>query len=177
VQGHVQEVRHIIKSHKELLHCNGNSTFMCLWAIYIVPGSVHIFPRAEKADPSWEYIICSQTHECGNWDWGPDRIPFLRIFVSNFTAFCICSVVTKMHMHTHSDHSSLTYEVCKTRPFLTVSSFQRHHKVIFMRSDFCVGDIAVIKLSHSIILNTNCKAFAHWENKYRKAPSLDFVHW
>ncbi len=46
-------------------------TFMCLWAIYIFPGSVHIFPPAEKTDPSWEYIIRSQTHECGNWDWDP----------------------------------------------------------------------------------------------------------
>ncbi len=36
------------------------STFMCLWAIYIFPGSVHIFPPAEKADPSREYIIRSQ---------------------------------------------------------------------------------------------------------------------
>jgi hypothetical protein len=32
------------------------STFMCLWAIYIFPGSVYIFPPAEQADPSWEYI-------------------------------------------------------------------------------------------------------------------------
>ncbi len=62
------------------------STLMCLWAIYLFPGSVHIFPPAEKADPSWEYIIRSQTHECGNWDWGPD-IPFLGIFVSNFRHF------------------------------------------------------------------------------------------
>ncbi len=39
---------------------------MCLWAIYIFPGSVYIFPpSAEQADPSWEYIIRSQTHECG----------------------------------------------------------------------------------------------------------------
>ncbi len=45
-----------------------------------------LFPPAEKADPSWEYIIRSQTHECGNWDWGPD-IPFLGIFVSNFQHF------------------------------------------------------------------------------------------
>jgi hypothetical protein len=36
--------------------------------IYIFPGSVYIFPPAEQADPSWEYIIRSQTHECGNWD-------------------------------------------------------------------------------------------------------------
>jgi hypothetical protein len=62
------------------------STFMCLWAIYIFPGSVYIFPPAEQADPSWEYIIRSQTHECGNWDLGPD-IPFLGIFVSNFRHF------------------------------------------------------------------------------------------
>ncbi len=62
------------------------STFMCLWAIYIFPGSVNIFPPAEQADPSWEYIIRSQTHECGNWDWGPD-IPFLGIFVSYFRHF------------------------------------------------------------------------------------------
>jgi hypothetical protein len=54
--------------------------------IHIFPGSVHIFPPAEKADPSWEYIIRSQTHECGNRDWGPD-IPFLGIFVSNFRHF------------------------------------------------------------------------------------------
>ncbi len=62
------------------------STLMCLWAIYIFSGSVYIFPPAEQADPSWEYIICSETHECGNWDWGPD-IPFLGIFVSNFRHF------------------------------------------------------------------------------------------
>ncbi len=43
---------------------------MCLWAIYIVPGSVYIFPPAEQADPSREYIIRSQAHECWNWDWG-----------------------------------------------------------------------------------------------------------
>ena len=71
------------------------STFMCLWAIYIFPGSVHIFPSAETAAPSWEYIIRSQTHECGNWDWGPD-IPFLGIFVSNFRHF-VCAVQASPH--------------------------------------------------------------------------------
>ncbi len=59
---------------------------MCQWVIYIVPGSVYIFPPAEKADQSWEYINHSQTHECGNWDWDPD-IPFLGIFVSKFRYF------------------------------------------------------------------------------------------
>ncbi len=83
-------------------HSNSNSVYIFLFwelralspnfqihvsvRIYIFPGSVHIFPPAEKADPSWEYIIRSQTHECGNWDWGPN-IPFLGIFVSNFRHF------------------------------------------------------------------------------------------
>jgi hypothetical protein len=44
---------------------------MCLSAIYIFPGSVYVFPPAEQADPSWEYIIRSQTHECGNWAEAP----------------------------------------------------------------------------------------------------------
>jgi hypothetical protein len=81
-------------------------TFMCLWAINIFPGSVHIFPTAKKADPSWEYIIRSQTHECGNWDWGPD-IPFLGIFVSNFRHFVfavqegvfLCPVGGSVNLH------------------------------------------------------------------------------
>ncbi len=71
---------------------------MCLWAIYIFPGSVHIFPSAEKADPLWEYIIRSQTHECGNWDWGPD-IPFLGIFVSNFRHFVFAVYCNFMLSH------------------------------------------------------------------------------
>ncbi len=41
------------------------------------------FPAAEYADRSWEYINRSQTHECGNWDFG-HAILFVGIFVSNF---------------------------------------------------------------------------------------------
>ncbi len=65
------------------------STFMCLWAIYTVPGLpgvVYIFPPAEKPYRLWEYINRTQTHECGNWDWDPD-ILFLGIFVLKFRYF------------------------------------------------------------------------------------------
>ncbi len=61
---------------------------VCERFINVFPGSVHIFPLAETAAPLWEYIIRSQTHECGNWDWGPD-IPFLGIFASNFLRFSL----------------------------------------------------------------------------------------
>ncbi len=40
------------------------------------------------ADRSWEYINGSQTHECGNWDWGR-AIPRKGIHKWNFS----CSVV------------------------------------------------------------------------------------
>ncbi len=90
------------------------STFI-LWAIYIFPGSVHIFPTEEKADPSREYIIRSQTHECGNWDWGPD-IPFLGIFVSNFRHYVFAvhmSFRTKMFNFLHAVCMRYIYTLCK----------------------------------------------------------------
>ncbi len=84
---------HIATAFPFIYSFSGNSatsapipTFICLWAIYIFPGSVHIFHPAEKAEPMWEYIILSQTHKCGNWDWDPD-IPFLGMFFSNFRHF------------------------------------------------------------------------------------------
>jgi hypothetical protein len=70
------------------------STFMFPWAIYKFPGLVHIIPPAEKADPSLEYIIRSQKHECGNWDQDP-RYSFSGNICFKFLAFCLCSVVFK----------------------------------------------------------------------------------
>ncbi len=84
------------------MHCNGNSTYIfLLWELrglspnfrihvsvsdlYIPRIGTHI-SSSRKGRPSWEYIIRSQTHECGNWDWGPNS-PFLGIFVSNFRHF------------------------------------------------------------------------------------------
>ncbi len=55
------------------------STFMCLWAIYIFPGSVHIFPAAGRSIVG----IYKSFTESGNRDCGR-AVPFLGIFVSNF---------------------------------------------------------------------------------------------
>ncbi len=90
------------------LHCNGNSfyiflswelrglilapisTFICLWAIYIFPRSVHIFPPAEKADPSWVYNSPTDT-----WMWKlglRPRYSFTGNICFKFSAFCLRSV-------------------------------------------------------------------------------------
>ncbi len=71
------------------------STFMCLWAIYIVPGSVYsTYCLQQNREYIKEYINRSRTHECGNWDWDPN-IPFLGIFVSKFRYFVFAVLSAK----------------------------------------------------------------------------------
>ncbi len=69
------------------------STFMCLWAIYIFPRLVHVFPAAEQADRSWEYINRPQKHmnvEIGLWP----RSCFPGNTGFEFSVLCLCSVVS-----------------------------------------------------------------------------------
>ncbi len=63
------------------------STFRGLWAIYIFPPSVCLFCWRKYVDQSWDYINCSQSHECWNWGWGR-AIPRKGIHKWNFR----CSV-------------------------------------------------------------------------------------
>ncbi len=68
------------------------STFVCLWAIYVFPGSVHIFPTAEKADTSWEYMYNSLTD---TWMWKlglTPRYSFSGNICFEISVFCLCSV-------------------------------------------------------------------------------------
>ncbi len=44
------------------------STFICLWAIYIFPGLVHIFPCSRIGRPILEIYNLSQIYECRNWE-------------------------------------------------------------------------------------------------------------
>jgi hypothetical protein len=52
------------------------STFLCLWAIYILPRSVCLFCCRKISGLILESINRLQTHKCGNWDWGR-AIPLL----------------------------------------------------------------------------------------------------
>jgi hypothetical protein len=51
--------------------------------LYIPRIGPHIFLYQNRQIKSWECVNCSQTHECGNWDYG-SAITFLGIFVSDF---------------------------------------------------------------------------------------------
>ncbi len=59
----------------KILNKYSQKRIMFLWAIYIFPPSVFlpILLQERKVDRSWEFINCSQTHYCGNWDWRPLR--------------------------------------------------------------------------------------------------------
>jgi hypothetical protein len=67
------------------------STFMCLWAIYIFSGSVHIFPPAEKKGRPIVGIYNSLTD---TWMWKlglRPRYSFSGNICFKFSAFCLCS--------------------------------------------------------------------------------------
>ncbi len=63
----------------------------CVCERFIYSQDLSAYSAAGKyVDRSWEYINRSQTHECGNWDWGR-AIPFLVIFILNFR-YCVFAV-------------------------------------------------------------------------------------
>ncbi len=84
---------------RDMVHCKGNSVYMFLfWELRGLSPNFYIhvsvsdlyIPRigphissSRNGSSILGIIIRSQTHECGNWDLGPD-IPFLGIFASNF---------------------------------------------------------------------------------------------
>ena len=87
------------------------STFMCLWAIYILyyQHRRSAYSAAGKfVDRSWEDINRSQTHECGYWDWG-HAVPFLGIFDSVFR-YCIFAVWSVLDVAFYS----LVYNNCSS---------------------------------------------------------------
>jgi hypothetical protein len=54
-----------------IMFCLPVPTLIYLWEIYLFPGSVCQICCRKYVDRSWEYIIRSQTHECGKsglWD-------------------------------------------------------------------------------------------------------------
>jgi hypothetical protein len=86
-------IRHHSKSATLQRHNTENSEHIfpekelcCLSPNFHIPHDSTGLPILLQEDPSWEYINCSQTHECGNWDRGAAQFLFWefinRIFVA-----------------------------------------------------------------------------------------------
>ena len=80
------------------MFCLAVPTLIYLWDIYIFPGSVCLFCCREIYGRSWEYINRSQTHKCGNWDWGR-AIPIKGIH--NWEFPCSVSLWKNRHKRRH----------------------------------------------------------------------------
>ncbi len=110
---------------------------VCERFIYSQDRSTYSFFSSRKGRPNVGiYIIRSQTHECWNWDWGPD-IPFLGIFVSNFRHFvfavrwwCWCSG---------------RWWLSDVDAFLTVLAIWAWSKIVVVNGDADVADITIDK--------------------------------
>ncbi len=71
--------------------CSAISTFMCLWAIYIFPESVQIFPPSRKGRRIVE--IYNSLTDTWMWKLGlRPRYSFSGNICFKFSAFCLCSV-------------------------------------------------------------------------------------
>ncbi len=93
------------------------STFMCLWAIYLFLGSVHIFSCSRigtEADRSWEYINGSQRHM--NVEIGTEAAQFLSGNICfEFSALCLCSVRPGLFISAWSAGAGRAWNKCKKR--------------------------------------------------------------
>jgi hypothetical protein len=94
------------------MFCLPVPTLIYLWEIYIFLGSGRLFCCSKYVDQYWEYLNCSQTHECGNWDWGR-AIPRTGVQYING----IFVAVRKMRA-SHRQHVKIKYRknMCKGNP-------------------------------------------------------------
>ncbi len=118
-------------------HCNGNSVYIFLfWELrglspsfhihvsvsdLYFPGSVHIFPPAEKADPSWEYII-----RIWMWKLGlRPRYSFPGIICFKFSAFCLCSAESEWLNLFSSSRSYVQFSITNRQEQDTITNTNR----------------------------------------------------
>jgi hypothetical protein len=77
------------------------STFVCLWAIYIVPGAVYIYPPAEKA---WPMVGWYKSHaDAWMWKLGlRPRYSFSGNICFKISVFCLYSAATSVPWYSNS---------------------------------------------------------------------------
>jgi len=86
------------------MFCLPISTLIYLWEIYIFLGSVCLFCCSQVCGQILGIYKRSQTHECGNWDWGR-AIPRKGIHKWNFR----CSACAQIFIVVFSFHTMSCY--------------------------------------------------------------------
>ncbi len=78
----------------------------------------------------------SQTHKCGNWDWGR-AIPFLEIFVSNFRYCVFADCILSRMQSSSAPHESLekAWMIMQSLP----SSLKKSNQSLYKRRGFSIA--------------------------------------
>ncbi len=142
------------------------STFMRMWAIYIVPWLVCLFCWRKYVDRSWDYINRSQAHECWNWGWGC-AIPRKGIHEWDFC----CSVplaVGSLSFTMKNETLHLIAGFNYIQHILTNQSVPSHtHEWDFLTSLCCAEDWFYVqkrriwKYLHNTLLNALASIYFH----------------
>ncbi len=65
------EMKLLFPKHRVIIFCfQFPHAYICERFIYFQDRPAYS-AAGKYVDRSWKYINCTQTHECGNWDWGP----------------------------------------------------------------------------------------------------------
>ncbi len=105
------------------------STFMRLWAFYIIPWSVSLFCWRKYVYRSWDCIKRSQTHECWNWGWGR-AIPRKGIYKSDSPCSAVCHQAALNNEQTKVTNLPLAVDTDQWQ-WLSCSPFSFHSNVLW----------------------------------------------
>ncbi len=112
--------RHNTENSKENIHREGTARSQsqllhsCFCERFIYSRHRSAYSAAGKlVDRSWEYIDGSQTHECGNWDWGRANSFFWENMNRNIFAECSSSTAWVIYLFliifpTGANHTATT---------------------------------------------------------------------
>ncbi len=108
----LQRKSHLCVPRKGLARPQSQFPHSCVCERFIFPGLIHIFScrRICKLIVGIYCINHSQTHECGNWDWGR-TIPFLGIFGSVIRN-CVFAVLTFIQLYSQRSTKIVNYDIC-----------------------------------------------------------------
>ncbi len=120
-----------------VMFCLPDSTLIYLWETFIFPGSVCLSAAGKYVDRSWDYINHSQTHECGNWDWGR-AIPRKGIHKGDF----LCSAYPR---YVKIIYALLLWLWAVSLIYVHTSSQTHRGPSIYLRMTYIIYNIAIFQ--------------------------------